>query len=172
MPEKIQEVPATLLDVLGIKSLGRNPDQLLDSVSGTVDLTEFYLTRRLEVLNAITTNVIVAGQFARIQIPDGEVWLVKDVVGILRDPLIGGEIMNGVILWERDALGTPPRMILAQAPSHVATTTSIDEMTTATIHFRQRFFQTGTSFRVVSTEAPGVGNYDLELGVSFYRLTF
>ena len=172
MAEKIQGVPATLLDVLGIKSLGRNPDQLNDAVAGVLDLTEFYLARRIEnEQNALGVQSL-AGQWTNVTIPQGEIWMVKDFGGEVSNPSLAGAIMGCKLLWEFDDLGTTIQQRLKYSRVHTATSTSIAESTGTNITFDvPRFFLPGTRFRSMLTQTTVIGTVTVRVFVSFYRLS-
>lgn len=172
MPSTIQQVPATLLDQLGIKSLGVNPAQLGDLVSGQIDLTFQYLANRLEVVEVRNAGVSVAGAFAAVVIPDAEIWLVKSLTATAKDPSANNTRMVPAMLWEFDTLGTTPRVIVAQADEFVSTTGNIDEFNSAVITYHNpTFFLPGTRFRAMLRQATGGGTTtDIICTVAFYRL--
>lgn len=80
MAEKIQRTPLGLLGLLGIKSLGKNPDQISDTVIGAINMAPFYWASKLEVHAELVTNVgATAGDAPLITVPDSEDWLVLGV---------------------------------------------------------------------------------------------
>lgn len=79
---RINRVPRGLTSLLGTKALGRNPQELLEAVTPTVDLTQFYATEATlqSVANAeILFTPAVGTVYAAEEIPAGEAWLVYSI---------------------------------------------------------------------------------------------
>ena len=174
MPEKIQQVPATLLDTLGIKSLGRNPDQLGDQVAGVIDLTEFYLARRIEVVRVQTTTATASGDQITLTIDNGEIWMVKELGIKVKNPTAAGDIMYGRLGWAINAATLPGAEVpLIDTVRHVATTGDLNEGPSAGVRFNEpRFFLPDTDFAgTLAEDVGGVNTVRIELTAAFYRLT-
>lgn len=77
MSSLIQGLPTGLLDLLGIKSTGRNPRLLLDEVRPVVDIFSLYSGNRLEPI-ATSAALAAVGDGATITVPAGEAW---DLIG-------------------------------------------------------------------------------------------
>lgn len=172
MAEKIQQVPAGLLDTLGIKSLGRNPSQLGDQVVAGVDLTEFYLANRIEMTRVQNTGATAAGDEAVITIGNQEIWMVKELSMTVKNPTAIGDILNGRLGWEVNAAAASGQLVLGTTPRHVATTTALEEGTAVGVTFPEpRFFLSDTQFSAQLQEAVGGANtVRIEIRASFYRL--
>jgi len=79
---RIQRVPTGLLDFLRLRSEGRTPDNLLDDVRATVDVSPNY---DLERSVAVTEPINMAtGQIEFIEVPGDEVWKLI-ALGVMRD---------------------------------------------------------------------------------------
>lgn len=173
MAEKIQVVPASLLDTLGIKSLGKNPDQLADSVFGSVELLDLYLATRMEVTRVQNTGATAAGDEAVINIGQGEIWSVRELSCTVKNPTAVGDIMNARLGFSELPAAATGQVALASTPRHVATTTALEESTVCSVIFdRPRFFLPNTEFNAQLQEAVGGANtVRIEIRVSFARLT-
>lgn len=77
----INRIPDGLQSLLGVKALGRNPQEIEGSVRPSIDLTEFYYANKtveLEVGQEIAA-IAANGLYATVEIPAGEVWYVYSV---------------------------------------------------------------------------------------------
>ena len=81
MPSKIQQIARGLLDQLGIKGTGINPENLLDDVRPVMDVTNYYGLAKIEQLSTSETTVNPSeGQSFGVQvIPPGEAWRVHGI---------------------------------------------------------------------------------------------
>ena len=81
MPQSLNRIPAGLLSLLQIKSLGRNPSALSDFVQPTLEMSESYFTTlSLRFARASTAGVASADQGTRIsliEVPENEIWIPK-----------------------------------------------------------------------------------------------
>ena len=78
----INRVPQGLLALLGIKQLGRNPNQLAETSQPIVDVTQMYASEKgwLTAEAASPAGAILSSnQYAPIEIPAGESWYVYNV---------------------------------------------------------------------------------------------
>jgi len=74
----INRIPGGLLGLLGLKSLGRNPDTLLSDVRPTVDLMRLYMTGQPQMVTSIV-GVTGNGFLTPIvthTVPNGKCWFV------------------------------------------------------------------------------------------------
>jgi hypothetical protein len=72
----INRIPLGLLDLLGLKQLGRNPDQQSPTLAMTLDLERFYAINASESINISNAAINACGQYvASAAVPAGEVWL-------------------------------------------------------------------------------------------------
>ena len=174
MAEKIQSVPATLLDLLGIKSLGRNPVALADEVRGSIDLTDFYLASRLEIVRVQNLAIAVAGDDANVTVDNGEIWIVKEISATVKQPSAAGAIMNGAIQWRHNAAAASGALALCQTPRAVATTNALEEKTTcAVVYDEPRLFLPGNVIEAELVEAVGGAlTVRIELRVALFRMAF
>lgn len=77
MAEKIQRTPLGLLGLLGIKSLGRNPEAISDTVLGNLNLDPFYWATKTETFSQLQLNVgATVGDNVQTVVPNDENWLV------------------------------------------------------------------------------------------------
>ncbi len=81
-PTDIQRYPRGLIDLLGMKSTGDTPHQLGGQIAGELDMLDWYLNDRLEVLSttiAVAPAALGNFQFQNSTVPQGEMWAVYDV---------------------------------------------------------------------------------------------
>lgn len=81
-PQDIQRYPRGLIDLLGMKSTGDTPHQLQQQIGGEIDMLDWYLNDRLEVLSttiAVAPAALGNFQFQNSTVPQGEMWAVYDV---------------------------------------------------------------------------------------------
>lgn len=172
MAEKIQQVPAGLLDTLGIKSLGRNPNALADEVRAVVDLTEFYLSRRIEMVRVQNTAASASGDEAIITVDNGEIWMVKELSMTIKNPTAAGDVMFGRLGWEVNAAAASGQLALAETIRKVAVTGDLEEAVTCAVLFQEpRFFLPDTQFSaILSEDVGGANTVRIEIRASLYRL--
>lgn len=78
----INRIPQGFLDFFGLKSLGRNPEVLLDEVRPSLDMTEWYLRTNAEQMRGFTTHTAPFIAFGDpfdgpiFTVPPGEWWFV------------------------------------------------------------------------------------------------
>lgn len=94
-PLTIQRYPRGLLDLLGSKSSGNNPTDLVPMVQGIIDLSYMYQFDKVEVVSA-TTNVVnltgawgVTGTGATV--PAGQLWLLHNLTATQNNASAVGE---------------------------------------------------------------------------------
>ena len=78
----INREPRGLLDLLLSQSGGRNPDVMLESIRGFIDLEKFYAVDRQRAFSVSFSDAIGASSF--VEVPAGQTWLV-DFLGISID---------------------------------------------------------------------------------------
>lgn len=170
MPSKVQSFPVGLQDILGTKSLGKNPDELSDAVLSTFDLTEFYLANRQEQIAGFLSTQSLAGEQVTINMPlNGQLFLMKEMAAVASVPSAIGTVMN-IGLNYVPAGGT--RQPLAQSVRHVSTSNNASEQTSAMIHWEQpRIFLPGTGFNGRLTEnCGGATTCRVNIRIVFYRV--
>lgn len=80
MSNPINTVPTGLQSLLDNKSLGKNPDALLEDIRPTIDLTDFFIGNKvLSITTETFVGLAAKATEARIQVPPGELWLVFGV---------------------------------------------------------------------------------------------
>lgn len=83
MPSLINRLPGGLLSLLGIKSVGLNPQILADSVQPTIDLGRFYEAYGSQVVTGANGSASGIGVFYASewwnQVSNNEVWAVQSV---------------------------------------------------------------------------------------------
>lgn len=83
MPQLLNRVPAGLLSLFQVKSLGENPAAFADAVAGTIDLQNYYFTslglRRATAEDTGITSASWATRQAQIEVPSNEIWMVRGV---------------------------------------------------------------------------------------------
>lgn len=77
MPSGINRVPDGIAGFLGIKNSGRMPDTLSDIVSGTWDLSRWYLNATA-IYGQTTGGAVAAGSLATFIVPTNEIWYVSN----------------------------------------------------------------------------------------------
>lgn len=82
MPQGINTQPVGLLGLLGIKSVGRNPSVLADSVAPTFDMAALYVGAVAENLSGATSAINLRGMWvvSNLVVPNGELWIVESCV--------------------------------------------------------------------------------------------
>jgi hypothetical protein len=81
-PQDIQRYPRGLIGLLGMQATGDTPHTLAQQTAAVLDITDFYLNDRLEVLSvALAAAPAALGnfQFVGSAVPSGEMWMVTDV---------------------------------------------------------------------------------------------
>lgn len=77
LPAIINSLPAGYLDLLGLKTMGRNPTVPIDGVSPTLDMLHFYATAASELVAATPIVTAAIGSTgSTVQVPFNETWLV------------------------------------------------------------------------------------------------
>ena len=82
MSTPITRPPLGLLDLVGTKTLGLNPNELLDQVRGTLDIARLTLLGRYELLSSFGLPVgfpVVPGFADAFTVPQNELWYVHTV---------------------------------------------------------------------------------------------
>lgn len=82
---RINAIPEGLLDLLGLKTLGKNPQQLEDDVQSIVDIGPLYQARSVEHFGANPT-FNTPGTIAQVTVPVGEVWIPISMSGEVNVP--------------------------------------------------------------------------------------
>jgi len=91
---KITRLPVGLLDFLGTKNDGRNPALLSETVAPTLELADFYLADRWEILVETGLNAVgTANVSTATVVPVGQVWYVKQF-GVSTAPLGAGQTLR------------------------------------------------------------------------------
>lgn len=94
-PLTIQRYPRGLLDLLGSKSSGENPTDLVPAVQGTIDLSYMYQFEKVELVNATTNVVNLTGAWGvtgtAFTVPAGELWLLHNLTVTANAQLAAGE---------------------------------------------------------------------------------
>lgn len=75
---RITRVPTGLQDLLGSKTFGRNPSDLLEEVRPTLGLDDLLVAERLSYKRA-TLTVTTRGDSADMLVPVGELWLLRSL---------------------------------------------------------------------------------------------
>ena len=91
----INRIPDGLQSLLGVKALGRNPQEIEGAVRPTIDLTSFYLankTLELAFGQDIIATPAADNEYATVEVPSGEVWFLYQV-GIRWGPT-GASLVN------------------------------------------------------------------------------
>lgn len=91
---KISRLPVGLLDFLGLKNLGRNPDELALTVVPMLDMRDFYLADRWT--NVVETGLSAAGTANTstvTRVPAGEIWWIKQYQ-VSTSPLGAGQTLR------------------------------------------------------------------------------
>lgn len=96
MVGKIQTQPRGLLSYLGIKSGGRNPENLADQVVGVVRLDPFYRARNLFHQNVATAGLSAVNDVSTLTVPQGQAWLVYSVTAHMRCTTIGDQVLLSI----------------------------------------------------------------------------
>ena len=91
---------------LGIRSSGRNPDELRDDVFPVIDLTPYYLPGRLGVVTSATTTSGAAGAIATVTVPDGRIWNVLGFGVQFTATSLAGSIYNCMLRMRDVDAGT------------------------------------------------------------------
>jgi len=81
-PQDIQRYPRGLIDLLGMRATGDTPHQLAAQTMPQIDLLDFYLNDRLEVLSqtiAAAPAALGNFQFQNSAVPQGQMWAVYDI---------------------------------------------------------------------------------------------
>ena len=79
---RINRIPDGLQSLLGVKALGRNPQDIEEAVRSTVDLTGFYLankTLELSFGQQIVATPAADTEYATVEVPSGQVWWLYSV---------------------------------------------------------------------------------------------
>ena len=167
MAQVIQEPPRGLLSLLGIKSLGVNPDQLSDGVLSMLDLLDFYTLDGKQMIGQTQNAVTVVGaNYATITIPDGEIWLVYAVSsqGIVR---VGGSGWTiSPVITQLGGPVTPITMPLvpqaAYADDAAGRPLSVnDEYQVGFFPDKPLLVRNGYQFGTRLTDQSGAGNLDI-----------
>lgn len=91
---QITRVPVGLLDFLGLKTQGNNPAILSDTVAPILDLSDFYLADRWEILVETGLNAVGTANVQCVTtVPVGQVWYVKQF-GVSTAPLGAGQTLR------------------------------------------------------------------------------
>ncbi len=81
MPDKIQRIPGGLLDQLGIRGTGRNPEAVLEELRTVIDLTDYYSVGLIESVSETEVGIQPNAGSVRstIDVPAGEAWRVLSI---------------------------------------------------------------------------------------------
>lgn len=176
----INRIPQGLLSFFGLKSLGKNPEVLLDELRGVIDLKEWYLRTNAEQIRF--TQQIVAGGLhpvsdphiatGELVVPAGEWWYIHAATLVLFG-------QTGVV-WAKPGIMTvrnaqPNQYFESLVDSLVSDfTTATAQDRSATFHARPRVWLPpltsigGSYFYLDDTGmAPGdVVNFNIHLSVT------
>lgn len=161
----IQRVPRGLLDLLVMKGSGRAPVEMSELVTGTVDLSAFYLQDTVLNDTSGTNNVNAVGYFSApgSAVPDGELRLITNVTAIGQNVNAAGETMAIQLAYQRPAATTPHLL----PGSHTGAPT---QRTLLGYQFAQPLIaRSGTTFGVYCWAATAA-NTPFFVKTEFYRL--
>lgn len=97
MPSQIQRPPWGLLDLIGAKSNGQNPNQLSDMVSATIELTPWELVGRSLDVVAVNAGATMRDSSASLKVPSNELWLIQQIGGFMNASAIA--VVMGASLY-------------------------------------------------------------------------
>jgi hypothetical protein len=119
-PQDIQRYPKGLIDLLGMRATGDTPHQLAQQTSPDIDMLDFYLADRGEVLEATTPAVVALGNqsFVGARVPSGQMWLIYELSFIV-PPIAAASTLDASLVLYRNstanafAIALGPRVTLA-----------------------------------------------------------
>lgn len=157
---RLNRVPRGLQSLLGTKALGRNPQELLEAVRPTVDLTQFYLAETvIRSASGVTTlQTPVWGDFlGELEIPAGESWFVYNVS--LQVTSVAAEIVN--VNFGYTLPSTPPNIMhVFNNQMDYATTRTVNPVNMLQKGYQfptPTLFSAGTQFKAQITNQGAVG---------------
>lgn len=103
MAGPVQIFPAGLLGLLQLKTLGRNPTDMVENYQPSWDVLEWLLASQSIEHSTIGQISITASGFAafspnNLQVPEGEWWWLHDV-SLFCTAVTGGDALNAALLW-------------------------------------------------------------------------
>lgn len=137
-PPPVNRIPNGLLDFLGIKSGGRNPDALSSGLAATLDLLQWYAYTASEDFQVVRTTGIAAGGATRfnweqsipaglivaatLPVPQDQIWIVLEYEVLWQFNAIAGEVFDGAPSYELSAGGSiiPPNTLFGFTSSIAA----------------------------------------------------
>lgn len=112
LPAIVNALPGGYLDLLGLKTMGRNPSAVTDFVQPILDLSKFYLSSQAVVLSASTTANTPGSWFfgGNFDVPQNEVWALLDI-GVYSNALIASEAAQISLVVDFPSSGNVPMFI-------------------------------------------------------------
>ena len=144
----INRVPQGLLPLLDAKTLGRTPSEFSNTLQATLDLKQMYLDDiPLETVQATAAGANALGAFARVTVPDGELWAVQGLTA-RGDCTFGGSLIITYGITPTAGVGT----ILGNKYPNVDTLAVGDSAYNSHLFSQPVFFGPGTFFDTRITE--------------------
>ena len=165
-----------LQDLLGNTAQGKNPDEFLDAVRGSVDLWPLLAMDRFAVSQTrIASGFSAIGNNIFVEVPDGEIWIptrqALHAIGLVAaNTTLGVTLginnyttrfggLTDVVFWGTDGGRTAFQLL------------NINEQHTWSSTYKQKaVFQSGTRFIAEVCENSLGNNFDVTLSVEYWRL--
>lgn len=164
---KIQNRPFGLLEILGVKSTGRNPEDLIQTVQPVLQTTDLYLSNRIETVQDTTGAVAGVDNTATVTVPTGQAWRVLTLSGLLSS--FSGAPNCAFALGIRTADGQLNR--LRQLPFDVNTATAGYRYSMGVEFGNPPVLPAGSSMQVIIDRALSVGTVILNVRALVQVLT-
>ena len=178
MPQDLNRVPAGLLDLLQIKSVGQNVRLLNDQASLILEMLPFYATAiGLRIAEEFESNVNFALNLntskAVVNVPSDEIWMVKNVTSTIVTTTAGaGDKASFDTVIQR--IQATENIVLATSPplGFGVTAGVVDATVSGHANFETPFFAPPGS-QIVTTPrnfTGGVAVYTVGTRVAYYPL--
>lgn len=145
---RINRIATGLQSLLGTKSLGRDPQEVLEAVRPVVDISNhYYANAQIKKDQGTYTGAIAAGVVAQLTIPNGEAW---SVIGVTTQFLQSGGVTtyasySPCIELPSDTPGEEPMSLATDYAGPFGSNTIADTVNVAS-QLQGRIFPPGTIF--------------------------
>lgn len=107
-PQDIQRYPRGIINLLGMLGTGETPHKFSNDISGEVDMLDFYLSDRGEVVECTTAAVLALGfnAFVGSAVPSGELWLIYEASFIVPQIAAASTLDCSLVMYRSPTVNT------------------------------------------------------------------
>lgn len=171
MPEKINRVAAGLLATIDNRQAQQTPGELRDDVQSTLDMRAYLESNvGIEIAQVVQGGVNAVGDWATIQVPDGELWSVRAITALFVAGAIADRVDPGINIYNLPGLPTSPGIMLGSIALPISGTSAGQEFD-ADVKFDQGLLLRGGTIITARAKSITGGPLVSRITVMFAQLT-